>query len=55
MQIASEPVHGVVFRGRRYDTGDRLDYLKACVLLALERDDLGPPLRAWLRDLVAQP
>ena len=50
-QIASEPVHGVVFRGRRYDTGDRLDYLKACVLLALERDDLGPPLRAWLRDL----
>jgi UTP--glucose-1-phosphate uridylyltransferase len=50
-QIASEPVHGVVFRGRRYDTGDRLDYLKACVLLALERDDLGPPLRDWLRTL----
>ena len=50
-QIGSEPVHGVVFRGRRYDTGDRLDYLKACVLLALERDDLGPPLRAWLREL----
>ena len=23
------PVHGVVFRGRRYDTGDRADYLKA--------------------------
>jgi UTP--glucose-1-phosphate uridylyltransferase len=50
-QIEREPVHGVVFRGRRYDTGDRLDYLKACVLLALDRDDLGPPLRAWLRDL----
>ncbi|MCW2778327.1 MAG: yngB [Frankiales bacterium] len=53
-QIASEPVHGVVFRGRRYDTGDRLDYLKACVLLASERDDLGPPLLAWLRELVAE-
>jgi UTP--glucose-1-phosphate uridylyltransferase len=48
-QIALEPVHGVVFRGRRYDTGDRLDYLKACVLLAAERDDLGPPLLEWLR------
>ena len=35
-------IHGVVFRGRRYDTGDRLDYLKAVVRLALERDDLGP-------------
>jgi UTP--glucose-1-phosphate uridylyltransferase len=48
-----EPVHGVVFRGRRYDTGDRLDYLKAVVRLASERDDLGPPLREWLREFVA--
>jgi UTP--glucose-1-phosphate uridylyltransferase len=49
-QIGSEPVHGVVFRGRRYDTGDRLDYLKAIVQLAAEREDLGPPLTAWLRE-----
>ncbi|HEX2073467.1 MAG TPA: UTP--glucose-1-phosphate uridylyltransferase GalU [Geodermatophilus sp.] len=48
-----EPVHGVVFSGRRYDTGDRLDYLKAVVRLAVERDDLGPPLRAWLTEFVA--
>jgi UTP--glucose-1-phosphate uridylyltransferase len=48
-----EPVHGVVFSGRRYDTGDRLDYLKAVVRLAAERDDLGPPLRAFLREFVA--
>jgi UTP--glucose-1-phosphate uridylyltransferase len=48
-----EPVHGVVFTGRRYDTGDRLDYLKAVVQLACERDDLGPPLRAFLREFVA--
>ena len=50
-----EPVHGVVFSGRRYDTGDRLDYLKAVVRLASERDDLGPPLRAFLREFVAGP
>jgi UTP--glucose-1-phosphate uridylyltransferase len=47
------PVHGVVFSGRRYDTGDRLDYLKAVVRLAAEREDLGPQLRPWLRDFVA--
>jgi UTP--glucose-1-phosphate uridylyltransferase len=46
-------VYGVVFRGRRYDTGDRLDYLKAVVQLACERHDLGPDLRAWLRRYVA--
>src|SRR5919107_459003 len=48
-----EPVHGVVFSGRRYDTGDRLDYLKAVVQLASERDDLGPGFRAWLAEFVA--
>jgi UTP--glucose-1-phosphate uridylyltransferase len=50
--LTTEPLHGVVFRGRRYDTGDRLDYLKAVVRLAAERDDLGPPLLAWLRAFV---
>lgn len=47
------PVHGVVFRGRRYDTGDRGDYLRAIVRLACEREDLGPDFRAWLRDYVS--
>ena len=42
-------VYGVVFRGRRYDTGDRLDYLKAIVQLASGRDDLGPEFTTWLR------
>jgi UTP--glucose-1-phosphate uridylyltransferase len=47
------PVHGVVFSGRRYDTGDKLDYLKAVVRLATEREDLGPEFGPWLRDFVA--
>ncbi|MEV0917141.1 UTP--glucose-1-phosphate uridylyltransferase GalU [Streptomyces sp. NPDC049967] len=47
------PVHGVVFRGRRYDTGDRGDYLRAIVRLACEREDLGPDFRSWLRGYVA--
>jgi UTP--glucose-1-phosphate uridylyltransferase len=50
---AGEPMHGVVFRGRRYDTGDKADYLKAVVRLACERPDLGPEFRQWLEDFVA--
>ena len=46
-------VHGVIFRGRRYDTGDRLDYLKAIVQLASDRDDLGPDFRPWLEEFAA--
>ncbi|MFE9248732.1 UTP--glucose-1-phosphate uridylyltransferase GalU [Streptomyces sp. NPDC007088] len=48
------PVHGVVFRGRRYDTGDRGDYLRAIVRLACEREDLGPDFRTWLRSYVTE-
>jgi UTP--glucose-1-phosphate uridylyltransferase len=43
-------VHGVIFRGRRYDTGDRLDYLKAIVQIAVAREDLGPDLLPWLKE-----
>ncbi|GGP97017.1 UTP--glucose-1-phosphate uridylyltransferase [Streptomyces virginiae] len=48
------PVHGVVFRGRRYDTGDRGDYLRAIVRLACEREDLGPEFRTWLHRYVTE-
>ena len=46
-------VYGVIFRGRRYDTGDRADYIKAIIQLALERHDLGPELKPWLKEFVA--
>lgn len=46
-------VYGVVFRGRRYDTGDKLSYLKACVQLAIDSEDLGPGLREWLPGFAA--
>jgi len=44
---------GVVFRGRRYDTGDRLDYLKAVVQLGAGHPELGPDFTAWLREYAA--
>ena len=47
-------VHGVIFRGRRYDTGDRLDYLKAVVRLATGHRELGPDFSSWLTGFVAQ-
>ncbi len=45
-------VYGVVFRGRRYDTGAPLDYIKAVIQIAAERPDLGPDLRDWLVEYV---
>ncbi|GAB3601224.1 UTP--glucose-1-phosphate uridylyltransferase GalU [Microbacterium tumbae] len=47
-------VVGVIFGGRRYDTGDRVDYIKAIVQLAADRDDLGPDLRPWLKEFAGR-
>ncbi|MFJ2617830.1 UTP--glucose-1-phosphate uridylyltransferase GalU [Glutamicibacter sp. NPDC087344] len=47
-------VHAVVFRGRRYDTGDKLSYLQANITLAVDHEDLGDGLKAWLKDFVAR-
>lgn len=46
-------VHAVIFRGRRYDTGDKLSYLKSVFQVALDRDDVGPDLRAWMTSYLA--
>ena len=45
-------VHGVLFRGRRYDTGNKLDYLRTLVQFACERPDLADEFVPWLRKYV---
>lgn len=44
-------VYAYNFQGKRYDTGDKLGYLKAVVEFALRRDDLGPAFREYLKML----
>ena len=46
-------MHGVVFRGIRYDTGAPIGYLQAVVQLACQRPDFGP-FREWLGEFVAK-
>jgi len=43
-------VRGVIFTGRRYDTGDKLDFIKATIKIASDREDIGPELRQWLKE-----
>lgn len=45
-------VYGVVFKGRRYDTGDKLSYLKAVITLASERVEFGEDLKTWMKSFV---
>jgi UTP--glucose-1-phosphate uridylyltransferase len=50
--LESQTVYGYVFSEGRYDIGKKLDYLRATVELALDREDLGPEFRTFLRELV---
>jgi UTP--glucose-1-phosphate uridylyltransferase len=51
--LGHRTVYGRTFASGRFDTGNKLDYLKATVELALRRHDLGPAFRAWLQEFVA--
>jgi UTP--glucose-1-phosphate uridylyltransferase len=52
--IARETVFGYACRRGRYDVGQKIDFLRANVELALDRPDLGPAFGEWLRDYVAR-
>jgi UTP--glucose-1-phosphate uridylyltransferase len=44
-------MYAVAFEGKRYDTGDKLGFLKATVEFALARPDLADEFRAYLKSL----
>jgi UTP--glucose-1-phosphate uridylyltransferase len=43
-------VRAVIFKGRRYDTGDKLDFIKATLRIAIDREDIGADLREFIKD-----
>jgi UTP--glucose-1-phosphate uridylyltransferase len=47
-----QAVYAWVLDGGRFDIGNKLDYVKATVELAVEREDIGEEVRAYLADLV---
>jgi UTP--glucose-1-phosphate uridylyltransferase len=49
--LKKEKMYAYVYEGKRHDTGDKLGFLKATVEFALKREDLGGPLKEYLRTL----
>ena len=52
--IGKGPFHGLRYEGRRFDCGDKIGFLEAQIAFALERPDLGPAVRAFLKTYVGQ-
>ena len=51
--LEDQPIMGVIFEDGRYDIGNKLDFLRATVELAVDREDLGADFLAYLKDFVA--
>ncbi len=49
--LKREKMYAYVYEGKRHDTGDKLGFLKATVEFALKREDLGGPMREYLKSL----
>ena len=47
-----QAVYAYAFEGGRFDVGNKLDYMKAMIELAIDREDVGKDLKRWLADLV---
>lgn len=49
--LSEKQVLACKFQGKRYDIGSKLGWIRATIELSLEREDLGPKLNAYLKEL----
>lgn len=49
--IGKQPFHAVTFDGKRYDCGDKAGFITANIALALERPDIAPAVKAWMKGI----
>jgi len=47
-----QPIYAYKFKGRRYDIGNKLDWLKATIEMALEREEFSPQLEPFIKELI---
>ncbi|MCA0434693.1 MAG: UTP--glucose-1-phosphate uridylyltransferase GalU [Proteobacteria bacterium] len=50
--MASQPFHGLKFRGTTYDCGDKVGFLTANMVMGLEHPELGPAFRVALEKVI---
>lgn len=50
--IGRQQFHGVTFDGIRYDCGDKAGFIQANIAVALEREDIGPAVREFARQML---
>ncbi len=47
-----DTLYGLEMQGKRYDTGDKFGFVKATIDFAIEREDIGEQVKAFLKERV---
>lgn len=50
--LGREEVYALELRGKHFGVGDKVGYLKANIAFALEREDIGEEIKAFLREIL---
>lgn len=53
LMVANHAMYGLHFEGKRYDIGNKLDFLKTNIELGLKRPDMVEELKAFIKGLAA--
>lgn len=48
MMVKNHPMYGMVFKGKRYDIGNKLGFLKTNIIYGLMDEEIGEELKKWL-------
>ena len=51
LMLQDTAMYGLAFEGRRFDIGNKLDFLKTNVTFGLAREDLGPEFREFIKEI----
>jgi len=54
LMLQDRDMYALEFDGKRYDIGNKLDFVKTNLLFAMEREDMREDLQKWLIGLVAE-
>ncbi len=52
LMMDDAPVFGYQFEGKRFDVGNKLDFIKTNVMYGMKQPELADKLRAWLKELI---
>jgi len=54
MMVRDHPMYGLVFKGKRYDIGNKLGFLKTNIIYGLQDEEIGADLKNWLTGFMTE-